>query len=403
MNATVPDIESLPPLYQQLLGEIAYILLQDGEVAFLVQSVFDKLRDPLQLDIYVHYLVEGDGQHLSLASYAGDAALHPTRDRRLEFGESISGTVARTAQPLYVPEMQSRTDTMTSMLRSRGMGVYACEPLIARTRLVGTLAFGSRQRDHFLPDDLALFRMVARQLGLAIDRRLQNAQFSELVREAAAGRMSATLAHEIRNPLEALSNLVYLLRTEPDAQSRTTLLNQTQQEVDRLAATVRNTLDQFRGKRQPAAPAALDSLIATVIDEVRLPNNVPIEHHLEPQLRASVNATEFRQVLVNLLVNAAHFTPPGKPVHLTLSRLNDQAEIRVIDQGPGISEDTRQHIFEPYFSTRKNKGTGLGLWFSRELIHAVGGTITFHSEPETQPGTEFLVTLPLLTDALAPR
>jgi signal transduction histidine kinase len=101
-------------------------------------------------------------------------------------------------------------------------------------------------------------------------------------------------------------------------------------------------------------------------------------------------------VLFNLLTNAAHFTAPGTPVRLTVRRSGSNAEIRVIDQGPGIGEEARGRLFQPFFTTRGKEGTGIGLWLSKEMIERAGGRLVFYSEPTLRPGTEFVATLPFV-------
>jgi signal transduction histidine kinase len=102
-----------------------------------------------------------------------------------------------------------------------------------------------------------------------------------------------------------------------------------------------------------------------------------------------------RQVLFNPMTNAAQFSPEGGEISPSIAQEDGQGLVRIKDQGPGISEAMRAKLFKPFYTTRSNGGTGLGLWISREMVERVGGSLVFQSEPSRRPGTEFIVTLPL--------
>lgn len=384
--------------YQRLLGETAYLLLQDVDAHTMAQTVYSKLSEYLPLDAFVHYLVSADGTHLQLASAGGNTDIRAGLGPTLEFGQAVCGTVAQTCEWMHVTGVQARTDEMTGLIRSLGLRAYTCQPLFARGKLMGTFSFGSTQRDAFLKDELDLFQMVAEQVALATDRRLQNERLFTLEREAASGRMSATLAHEINNPLESLINLLYLLREECGSDNARQLLDTAEAEVMRLGETTQRTLELARGNRHPAKTFFVSEFLKEIAHSIKLPHGVPLDLHLEGDPYVKVVPGELKQSVYNLLLNAAQFTPPGGRVMLACQRNGAFAEILVIDEGPGISEAARPHIFQPYYTTREVGGTGLGLWASRGLMQRYGGDITFAANPEGLPGTTFTLTLPQFHD-----
>ncbi len=384
--------------YQQLLSKTAHLLLQDGQTDELCQTVFDILRGPMKLDVYFHYLVSEDQSHLELASSGGNDVVRAALGSPLNFGEAVCGTVAQQCKWMYVPDVQLRDDPMTALIRSFGIRCYACQPLISKGKVLGTFSFGSSHRDGFTPEEIEVFRVVAQQVTVATERRVQNRYMRQLEHEAAAGRMCATIAHEINNPLESLTNILYLLRNEQLSNDGSHLLQAAEAEVARLAETTQRTLDLFRGKRQGPQDIDISKVMRDVLIGIRTPKHIPVESQLEDNLIVSANPGEMRQVFFNLVINAAHFSPSDKKVSVSASRNGASAEIQVKDQGPGISEETRRRLFQPFYTTRVDGGTGLGLWVSHEIVSRSGGTLTFESDPAKRPGTSFIVTLPLLED-----
>lgn len=385
-----------PPQYQQLLSDTAHLLLQDTDADTLCQTVFDILRKPLQLDVYFHYLVTEDGSHLELASSGGNDRVRAALGSPLQFGEAICGTVAQLCRPMDATHVLTSTDPKTFLIRSFGIRCYSCHPLVIHGHVVGTLSFGSLRRDEFRPDEIELFRLVTQQVTLATERRLQSSRLREMERLATVGRMSATLAHEINNPLESLGNILHLLRTEVHSADGEDLLEKAQSQVERLSETSHRTLDLFRGGRQRPQRVNVSELAHELLADIRLPQHTRVETRIEDGLCVNAIPGELRQVLFNLLINAAQFSPHGRPVTLSVQRAGSEVEVRVRDEGPGISAETRSHLFQPFYTTRHEGGTGVGLWVSREMVERAGGTLTFDSDPTTRPGTDFIARLPLV-------
>src|ERR1700759_507095 len=151
------------PVFDRLLGETAYLLLQDVDADTMASSVFEKLREYLPVDFYVHYVVSPDGTHLQLASVAGDESVRKELGPTLNFGQAVCGTVAQTCEWMHVTDVQSRTDAMTGLIRSLGLRAYTCQPLMVRGRMLGTYSFGSLTRKAFAEEEIEIFRLVAGQ------------------------------------------------------------------------------------------------------------------------------------------------------------------------------------------------------------------------------------------------
>ena len=215
---------------------------------------------------------------------------------------------------------------------------------------------------------------------------------------AAAARLSATVAHEINNPLEAAVNLVYLAKTDPalpeDASGQ---LTQAEQELERVAHITRQTLGFFRDKNAPG-PVKLEELIDSVIriySNKLVSKKITVHRHFEkcPPIRGV--ESEIKQVISNLISNAADAVSPGGAIKIGLKCIEGAGkttvQMLVEDDGPGVADEYKERIFEPFFTTKEDVGTGLGLWVSREIIERHGGTIQLVARENGSLGAAFSV------------
>jgi signal transduction histidine kinase len=217
--------------------------------------------------------------------------------------------------------------------------------------------------------------------------------------------LAATIAHEINNPLEAVSNLLFLLNAHAsiDPAGRE-YVNMAQQELDRIAHIVKQTLGFYREARSPV-PVQLTELIDNVLDlYARKLSSKAIRLNKQYDSPGAVEAFpgEMRQVFSNLIVNALDATAHGGTLRLHVYpgcdwRDPNRRGIRVVvaDTGIGISAEHRRHIFEPFFTTKGEKGTGLGLWVSYGIVRKHNGTLRVRSSIRPgRTGTAFSIFLP---------
>ena len=222
---------------------------------------------------------------------------------------------------------------------------------------------------------------------------------------AAMGRVAGIIAHEINNPLEAITNAFYLLRNHPslDEEARY-YANLAEQELQRAAHITRQTLSFYRDSKQPIAVSVTD-LLDNVVELQQRPM---IAGHITLEKRYHATGTvrgfpgELRQVFLNLISNAIQAMPSGGRLRLRVSDATDLntrrrgIAIAITDTGNGIRREDAGHIFQPFFTTKSAKGTGLGLWISKGIVQKYEGTISFRS-CHTSRGTCtcFRVFLPL--------
>lgn len=217
---------------------------------------------------------------------------------------------------------------------------------------------------------------------------------------AAAGRLAATVAHEINNPLESIVNLVYLCRNTADLPGEAAaFLATADQELARIAQIVRQTLGFYRESVDPRR-SDICKIVSEIVDVYRpriLARSLAYSMDLEPDIFAIVIPGELKQVIANLVANAVDATEPGGQIQISVKRVGETIAIAVADTGSGIEDVHLSHVFEPFFTTKTDVGTGLGLWVTKGIVDKQGGSITVTSTTDpTAHGTTITVTLPLV-------
>jgi PAS domain S-box-containing protein len=230
------------------------------------------------------------------------------------------------------------------------------------------------------------------------DQLLAEEKLKRTEQLAMAGRLAATVAHEINNPLESVTNLVYLAQRAQSLDGPTrSYLETASDELKRVAQIVRQTLGFYRESSAPRE-ADIGEIAAEVLALYHrnfIARGIRVVSEIEPRAIACVVPGEIRQVVANLITNAIDASSDGGLIRLVVERQENAVLIRVSDQGTGISEENLGHLFEAFFTTKKDLGTGLGLWVSRGLIEKHNGTLTLETKTgEHDHGTVFTVLLP---------
>jgi PAS domain S-box-containing protein len=234
------------------------------------------------------------------------------------------------------------------------------------------------------------------------ERRLAQQALMSSEKLAATGRMAATIAHEINNPLEAVTNLLYLARTQPENTQK--YLEMADEELKRVAHITKQTLGFYRDPTSATkvAPARLLEDVLSIYSR-RLENKqIAVLSEFDEAAQVTAYSGEIRQVFSNLVSNAVDAMPNGGKLYLRVRqgrRVRDSIPgvlVTIADTGAGIPRDTMKRIFEPFFTTKSDVGTGLGLWLTRGIIEKHKGTIRVRSRVDR--GTVFQVFLPESTN-----
>jgi signal transduction histidine kinase len=227
-----------------------------------------------------------------------------------------------------------------------------------------------------------------------MERRTQEALLAN-EKLAVAGRLAATIAHEIHNPLDSVSNLLYLMKGGTTEEEFKQFIDMAERELARVTQISRAMLGLYRESKAPV-PVDLQEILQEIL--------LLMEHRFQ-ELGVSVSSdipnpivvdafpAELRQVFTNLITNAAEAANSGGEVRISASalqaginsaglKMSSGALIIIADNGSGISDEVRPHLFQPFFTTKGERGTGLGLWVSRGIIHKHGGTIDLASDTD---------------------
>jgi two-component system NtrC family sensor kinase len=233
------------------------------------------------------------------------------------------------------------------------------------------------------------------------DRKL--AEYALLTAEklAATGKLANAIAHEINNPLEALTNLVYLASTSSSVNDIHDLLSRANEELARIARVTKQSLSFHRDSERPIA-IDVGTLIAEVISLFERPaaqRRVRLAFDRRQEVNICGFPGQLTQVFANLIRNATEAAPPESDVVIRVRSIrrdgHDGARITIHDCGSGIPEEIREKLFDPFFTTKNLKGSGLGLWVSKTLMTKHHGTIRFRSSQSAgKSGTTFEVYIP---------
>jgi GAF domain-containing protein len=374
--------------------------------------------------------------------------LDALRERRIRIGETPLGHSAAMRTPLHIADLTQRLDIEGSReLVESGIHALLAVPLLREDQVAGGLVIRRRSAGGFAPSTPMLLQTFAGQCVLAIEnarlfedaRRARTAAETALAdlrraqdrlvqseKMASLGQLTAGIAHEIKNPLNFVNNFSDLSRDildelndavsadrRADIDELTTMLKGNLEKIAqhgrRADSIVKNMLAHSRSGPSEHRPVDLNATVEEALNlayhgaRAETPGfNITLKRDLDPAAgMVDMYPQEFMRVMVNLINNGFYAArqrttlPVFEPTLSVATRvLGDQVEIRVRDNGTGISDDARGRIFEPFFTTKPaGEGTGLGLSLSYDIVvNQHGGRLTVDSE--INAFTEFVITMP---------
>lgn len=294
---------------------------------------------------------------------------------------------------------------LPSILLTRSPGESSGAALASRARMeVHSLILLDRPvRKEMLLSAIQVAHQSRRKQLQARDAMTKQFQSDEALRKsehlAVAGRLAATMAHEVNNPLEALGNLLFLIQNSASLEEAHSFGQLAAKEFQRINEIVDHTL---RFHRAPAKPKFTD-LSELAISALTLFRGKLREHHIRERITAErafgfCCEGEIRQALVNLIGNAVDAMRDGGQLRLHVAPVSlngmEYARLTVADTGGGIRKEIRSQLFRQFFTTKGSGGTGLGLWLTRDIVLRNHGKLHFRSRTESPTGTVFSLYIP---------
>ncbi len=393
----------LRALGERLAAEATLIerfLADDGE---LIARLFDALsaRDaPRAQSLRDELVRRGHEGRLRLkelersVTRSVDALLDDARARerlagRLLIGSATFTVVVGLSLAFVARRLLAPLAAVTERAQAVARGDLTPRPVVAKNDEIGELA------------------MTFEGMVGAIARA--NAELLASERLAAIGKMAAQVTHEVRNPLSSLALNVELLEDELEARDgeARALVTAIKLEVERLTLLTEKYLSLARRSHPDFQEEDLGLVVSDAVSSSQAElaqHEIRTELSIEPDLPAvSLDETQIRQVMLNLIRNAREAMQGGGELSVTVRALRppeppDRLEISVNDSGGGMDDETREHLFEPFFTTKRH-GNGLGLAITQEIVEAHGGKI--RCERQEPRGTRFVIELPVRRDAVA--
>ncbi|WP_164103875.1 hybrid sensor histidine kinase/response regulator [Candidatus Laterigemmans baculatus] len=396
-----------------LLWETATILFGSNEPDAILPKIFEQIRPHLQLDLYFHFMRRDGEEALQLQSFAGLSDEAAKSISHIGCDQAICGTVARERRPVVASYIQHSQDPKAQLVKGWGVRAYACNPLIAGGKLLGTLSFASRTRNRFTPPEIAFLETITHYVTIVYERM----EFIRALREddRRKDEFLATLAHELRNPLAPIRSSLDLMRlagNDPTLSAEVCEVLEAQVRqmvhlVDDLMDVSRITRGKLvlRKSRMDLAIAVRSAVDAAkgLIDDSG--HQLTVELPEQP-LWLEADPTRLTQVFSNLLNNAAKYTQRNGRIWLTVEQQPEVAVVTIRDNGTGIPGHMLESIFSMFTQVdhsleRGQGGLGIGLTLVKTLVEMHDGSITVHSDGEGH-GSEFVVRLPLVASADEP-
>ena len=404
-----------------LLNQITRAIAERQDLPSILQVAIRSLEDRLSLDFACACLREASEDFLTVASVGVRshdlvdqiAAPAPTRigTHELQLARCLRGEV------IYEPDIQYGQLPFTRQLATSGLRALIAIPLISEQTVFGALLVARRQMDGFTNDDREFVRQLSEHVALAGHqarlygelqgayeelRRTQQA-ITQQERLRALGQMASGIAHDINNAITPISLYTdLLLANEPGLTARGRGCLET---ISRAIGDVANTVARMREFYRPREaevalqPVNLNEMVRQVVDLTRarwfdMPQQLGLLIEVQTQLAPNLLdvaglASEIREALTNLVFNAVDAMPSGGRLTLRTVLSGSHVRCEVSDTGVGMDEDTRRRCLEPFFTTKGERGTGLGL----AMVYGVAQRHHAKVEIDSVPGQGTTMTL----------
>lgn len=406
-----------------ILNAISMTISNSLDLNEVLNSTIDKIRELLESDSVRIYLLDGKRNVLNLAAHKGLSSefISKSHIRHREVGTGFLGQAVLACETRVVDNIEASEDPYADLLVKEGLHSTAYIPLVSKGQPLGVMVVSSYSGFKFSANYVDFLTAIGNQIGVAVDnanlyenlkrayQKLKEAQEQVIRTEklASLGKLAATVAHEINNPLAAVLTYTRLMMklisrgrfTQERLEDVARYLTIMESETARCGEIVKNLLAFSRQPKITVEASSIEELIEKTLPLISHDlemKNIQLVKEIEPDLpKIKCSSRHIQQALLNLLSNASEAMPEGGTLTVTAkrSKIDGFVEAVISDTGCGISEEDLKNIFEPFFTTKEEgRGVGLGLSVVHGIITRHNGSIEIESKPGE--GSTFKVRLP---------
>jgi signal transduction histidine kinase/CheY-like chemotaxis protein/HAMP domain-containing protein len=424
-----------------LLNQITHVISERQDLSRILHAVLRQLEENLLIELGVMCLYESETEQLVFSAVREK---NPKQTGKLDLGSGKSIPLAqagllacKAGKTVYTPDCGQAQAPLLQRLAGVGLLCAVAAPLTVEDKLFGILLVARSDRDSFSSGECEFLRMLSEQVALAAHQARLHSQLETAYNELrqtqqavmqqdrlrALGQMASGIAHDINNaltPVVGFAQMLLELETNltPNGRKQLSYIRTAGEDVAHIVARLREFYRRRDGQ-EPLVPLDLNKLVVQVIDMTRprwrdIPQSKGIMVQMQNELAGDLpkvlgTASELREALTNLILNAVDAMPEGGKLtvraYLGGARGHDKRSpthvlLEVTDTGIGMDEETRRRCLEPFFSTKGQRGTGMGLAMVYGVMERHDGRIEVLSE--LTKGTTIRLYLPLTTKTSAP-
>jgi signal transduction histidine kinase len=347
----------------------------------LLDELLDRIRDALEADTCAVLLLDEPRREL-VARAARGIEEEVEQGVRIPLGQGFAGRVAAERRPVVIPDVD-HSEVMNPILREKGIRSLLGAPLLARERVLGVVHVGTLEPREFTQDDIELLTLVAARVAVALERSLIHEELVKL--DSLKREFIATAAHEVRTPASIIFGVAKTLSERGDTldeDTRDSLFKAFFEASERLARLTDDLLDFSRLDAQAAElnleRLSLEKLVREATKGLSLHSQDEIRLEVPSALTVVTDRKAVELIVANLVRNGlVHGVPP---VWVNAAQDNGLTRISVTDKGPGVAEEFRSQLFEPFSRARDatgRPGTGLGLAIAQSYARQLGGQLLY--------------------------
>jgi signal transduction histidine kinase len=379
-----------------MLIEASKIVNSALDLGAVLALILDVATRSISADRGTVYLIDEKGGELWSLVAQGDNMV----EIRLPLGKGLAGYVARTGEtvnitdayrdPRFNPEIDHRSGYTTHTV--------LCMPMRNRDgKIVGVFQLLNKRTGFFGPEDESFIDALSVHAAIAVENARVAQEMVNNERLSAVGRMAATIVHDIRNPMATMRLYAGIMKKRSESPQASQMAEEMIHQVDRLSAMSQEIMEFSQGTSTTALSRtrlrpALEEIL-TFMETDLAARKLALVRNFAYDGDALIDTGKIARVIANLVGNAADATPQGGTITIQTLQAGENVIIEIGDTGTGMSDEVRQHLFEPFFTVGKKHGTGLGLSIVKRIIDDHRGCIEVISSPGQ--GSTFRILLPL--------